>query len=171
MTSSPRHLYVLPNPSAPSTLTLVTSPPITTYVLDPLLFFDGQAEGLQQISCGEELPNPDELKLGVDHRNVIRFERTPDGEGVGAIRLEGAGETWSVSPCGRTIKSRGRWKLDDVGTSIDNLVVLDRGIQSCTINVFLLLINIFLVVHREAFRHIFCRDTTISLAYHPSRQS
>lgn len=131
LTSSPLHLYVLPNPYAPATLTLVTSPPITTYVLDPLPFFEGQIEGLRQVACGEELPNPEELKLGVDQRTVIRFERTPDGEGVGAIRLEGAGETWSVNPSGRAIKSRGRWKLDDVSNSVDNLVVLDRGIKFC----------------------------------------
>ncbi|CAL1695568.1 unnamed protein product [Somion occarium] len=130
--STPLHLYVLPHATVPSLLTLITSPPITTSLLRPLLFFDARADGLEQIASGEELPHADELKIGVEQRKIIRFERTPDGEGVGAIRMEGAGETWTVSRMGRHLTSRGRWKLDEAGNNIDHLVVLDRGKQFVT---------------------------------------
>ncbi|KAI0082261.1 hypothetical protein K474DRAFT_1742410 [Panus rudis PR-1116 ss-1] len=124
--SYPLHLYVLPNPAQPGTLTLVTSPPITSYTLDPLLFLDVRSDGLMHTASCDELPLNDEPEVGVEERMIVRFERTPDGEGVGVIRMDGAGETWAVSPDGRNLTSRRKCKLD-AGFSVDLLVVLQQG--------------------------------------------
>ncbi|KAL4242218.1 hypothetical protein ABKN59_001911 [Abortiporus biennis] len=124
---NPSHLYVLSNPSTPHTLTLITSPPITSYTLSPSSFFDAHSDGLVVAARGEELPRPGDAELGVEQRQIVRFERTADGEGVGAIRMDGAGETWSVGRNARRLISKGRWKLDEAGTAIDHLVVLEAG--------------------------------------------
>lgn len=125
--SMPTHLYVLPNPVSPGTLLLITSPPITVYILSPLDFFDTKKDGLQLIARGEELPRAGDAILGVEKRQIIRFERTPDGEGIGTIRMDGAGETWSVNARGSKLISKGRWKIGEDGRTVDQLVVLKRG--------------------------------------------
>ena len=98
--TSPEHLYLLPNPSAPATATLVTSAPLRSYCLDPLPFFEAQADGLALIGSVHEVQNRDNTVLP---RRISRFVRTPDGEGLGIFKEDGTLEVWRTSPGGRRI--------------------------------------------------------------------
>ncbi|TCD69890.1 regulator of (H+)-ATPase in vacuolar membrane [Steccherinum ochraceum] len=120
----PDHLYAVPNPTSPHLLTLVTSPPLTSYVLTPSLFFDSRENGLRLSAYRDESPYADEEKLGVEQRQIVRFVRTSDGEGLGALRMAGAAESWRVGPGGRELKGKRRWNL---GADVDFVVVLERG--------------------------------------------
>lgn len=108
----PAHLYVLPTPEKDG-LTLITSPPLSTYELSPLPFFDARPEGLragvQTLSrvAGEESP-------------ISRFVRTPDGESVGVIRERG-GEIWKVQQRGSKLSRVRNWPAADL------VVILDGG--------------------------------------------
>lgn len=79
------------------------------------------------VARGEDLTRLEDAKLGVEKRQIIRFERTPDGEGIGTIRMDGAGETWRVNSTASKLISKGRWKIGEDGRSVDQLVVLERG--------------------------------------------
>lgn len=118
------HLYVVPNPTSPNLLTLITSPPLASYVLDPALFLESQEEGLQLSARGDESPYVDEEILGVEQRQIVRFMRTSDGEGLGVLRMAGAVESWTVGPGGRELRDKRKWSLGD---SVDHVVVLERG--------------------------------------------
>ena len=90
----------------------------------PTLFFDSREHGLRRNALNDETPYVDEEKLGVEQRQVIRFVRTSDGEGLCALRMAGAAESWVVGPGGRELKHKLRWNLGDC----DNFVViLERG--------------------------------------------
>lgn len=107
------------------------------YILSPLSFFDTQKDGLRLLTRGEELPNLTDSKLGVEKRQIIRFERTPDGEGIGTIRMDGAGETWRVNSSGSKLISKGRWNIGEDGRTVDQLVVLGRGAYFTYLRVYL----------------------------------
>lgn len=121
---TPDHLYAVPDPASPHLLTLITSPPLTSYILTPSLFFDSRENGLRLNAYSDEVLYADEEKLGVEQRRIVRFVRTSDGEGLGALRMAGAAESWRVGPGGRELRGKRRWKL---GADVDFVVVLERG--------------------------------------------
>lgn len=122
----PRHLYVVPNPTRGS-LTLLTSPPIASYELSLLSFFGAREAGLRHIASSAEHTHP-ELSVVEDPRaEIIRYVRTPNGEGVGAIRTDGCGEVWTFDWAkSGTLKKTGSWLLENEG-HVDHFVVIDAG--------------------------------------------
>ncbi|OBZ78887.1 Regulator of V-ATPase in vacuolar membrane protein 1 [Grifola frondosa] len=117
----PEHLYVLPNPDRGSLL-LVTSPPLASYELAPLPFFDARADGLKLLARGIEQRPIDAEEV---RSEIMRFVRTPDGEGVGVLRADGSGETWGVGARSKLVR-RGRWKANGQAAA-EHLVVLGGG--------------------------------------------
>lgn len=97
---------------------------MTSYTLDPTLFFDSRENGLQKSASLDESAYADEENLGVEQRQILQFVRTSDGEGLGALRMAGAAESWSVGPGGRDLQDKKRWNL---GESCDHVVVLASG--------------------------------------------
>ncbi|OSD03553.1 hypothetical protein PYCCODRAFT_1476945 [Trametes coccinea BRFM310] len=119
----PAHLYIVPNPGRFS-LTLVTSPPLKSYELAILPFFDARADGVKLVASAAEHADADARE---DSRaEVIRFMRTPNGEGVAALREDGSGEVWNFdwAKTGRLVRT-GRWKAD--AGRVDQFAVFDAG--------------------------------------------
>jgi hypothetical protein len=109
----PDHLYVLPNRDS-QFLTLITCPPLMTIDFSPLSFFDSQTDSLRiNSACSLDWIEGKESE-------IIRFIRTPEGKGVGALRKQG-GETWRVSQHGTKLERAGAWDKGDF------VVVLDYG--------------------------------------------
>ncbi|GBE78251.1 hypothetical protein SCP_0111340 [Sparassis crispa] len=123
----PTQLFIIPAPSGGSTptLTLVTAAPLASYTLSPLPFFDARADGLRLLARAVE-----EETGAQTLREIVRFVRTPEGEGVGVLWEDGSGRTWAVGTGGKekgmSLVRRGIWKADAFG-SADQLVVLDSG--------------------------------------------
>ncbi|RDX52017.1 hypothetical protein OH76DRAFT_1400924 [Lentinus brumalis] len=120
------HLYVVPNPTKGS-LTLLTSPPLTSYELAILPFFDADPGSLTHVASGSVHTHVD-APGGEDPRaEIVRYVRTPNGEGVGAIRADGCGEVWTFdwAKTGRLVRT-GKWTAEDAG-HVDNFVVIDAG--------------------------------------------
>ncbi|KAF9479728.1 hypothetical protein BDN70DRAFT_906163 [Pholiota conissans] len=114
----PAYLYVLPNRD-PSLLTLVTSPPLMSMDLSPATFFDARSQGLKINSSSLEHTVEEESE-------ILRFIRTPEGKGVGALRVGGGGEVLRVTEHGtKVIRSRS-WEQADF------IVVLEYGNQFAT---------------------------------------
>lgn len=103
--SPPSYLYLLPNPDS-NLLTLVTSPPLMSMDLDPLTFFDPQSNGLCINSKGSEYNLAEEAK-------IMRFIRTPEGIGVGALRVGGGGDAWRIVEGGTKLVRFGEWERAD----------------------------------------------------------
>ncbi|KZT72790.1 hypothetical protein DAEQUDRAFT_704451 [Daedalea quercina L-15889] len=123
----PEHLYVIATPSDPGTLTLVTSPPLAVYVLSPLPFFDARADGLKFAARGaDQILQATERIADEGRHEVIRFVRTPEGEGVGAVYADGSGEVWRVKR-GGGLERRGKWHASDNLEKVERVVVLDGG--------------------------------------------
>ncbi len=125
----PSHLYVVPNPTKGS-LTLLTSPPLTSYELAILPFFDAAAGSLTHVASGSVHTHVD-APGGEDPRaEIVRYVRTPNGEGVGAIRADGCGEVWTFdwAKTGRLVRT-GKWTAEDAG-HVDNFVVIDAGLSA-----------------------------------------
>ncbi|KAI0375421.1 WD repeat-containing protein [Pilatotrama ljubarskyi] len=123
LSGPPAHLYIVPNPGRTS-LTLVTSPPLKSYELAILPFFDARADGLKLVASGAEHADADARE---DSRaEVVRFMRTPNGEGVGALRSDGSGEVWNFdwARTGRLVR-KGRWTAGP--ERVDQFVVFDAG--------------------------------------------
>jgi hypothetical protein len=80
----------------------------------PLSFFDTQADGLKINSAG----SLDWIEG--KESEIVRFIRTPEGKGVGALRKQG-GEIWKVQQHGTKLEHAGRWDKGDF------VVVLDHG--------------------------------------------
>ena len=122
----PAHLYVVPHPDKGS-LTLITSPPLASYELAVLPFFDAGQDGLRHIASGSEHTHAD-APGGQDPRaEIVRYVRTPNGEGVGAIRADGCGEVWTFDwgKTGALIRT-GKWTAEEAG-QVDHFVVIDAG--------------------------------------------
>ncbi|RPD64989.1 hypothetical protein L227DRAFT_635288 [Lentinus tigrinus ALCF2SS1-6] len=122
----PSHLYVVPNPSKGS-LTLLTSPPLSSYELAILPFFDAGAGSLTHVASDTVHSHAD-APGGEDPRaEIVRYVRTPNGEGVGLIREDGCGEVWTFdwARTGRLIRT-GKWTTEDAG-HVDHFVVIDAG--------------------------------------------
>ena len=114
--SPPSYLYLLPNPD-PNLLTLVTSPPLMSMDLDPLSFFDAQTNGLRINSKGSAYNLAEEAE-------IVRFIRTPEGIGVGALRVGGGGDAWRIVEGGTKLVRFREWERADF------VVVLAKGTQS-----------------------------------------
>nr|GAT47823.1 WD repeat protein [Mycena chlorophos] len=113
----PQHIHLLPHEN-PSLVNLVTTSPLRTFALSPLLFLDAAREGLT--------PRTETaVALKSEESRILRFVRTPQGTGVGVVREDG-GETWSVSASGRDLTRAGQW------SSCDHIVVLDGGLDHVT---------------------------------------
>lgn len=84
--------------------------------LDPLLFFDAQSNGLRLNSKGSE------YNL-VEEAEIVRFIRTPEGIGVGALRVGGGGDAWRIVEGGTKLVRSGEWGHADF------VVVLANGKQ------------------------------------------
>ena len=77
-------------------------------------FLDAQNDGLKISSVGS-------LDWVEDKESeIIRFIRTPEGKGVGALRKQG-GEVWKVNQHGTKLERAGAWDQGDF------VVVLDYG--------------------------------------------
>lgn len=69
-------------------------------------FFDAQPHGLQVNSlCLEPIPE--------EEQELIRFIRTPEGKGVGALRVGGGGEIWQIRERGTKLIRSGSWDQAD----------------------------------------------------------
>ncbi|KAH9944024.1 RAVE protein 1 C terminal-domain-containing protein [Epithele typhae] len=102
----PHRLYVVPNLSRGS-LTLVTSPPLTTYDL-PLLSFLGTRESrLTHLASGADHAHIDVLEADDSRAEIVQYARTPNGEGSGIL------------------ESTAKWSDDD--SHVDLFVVIDAG--------------------------------------------
>ncbi|KIM47847.1 hypothetical protein M413DRAFT_417307 [Hebeloma cylindrosporum] len=117
-TNPPSYLYVLPNPN-PAMLTLLTCPPLMSMDLAASAFFDAQSHGLRINSlCLEPIPE--------EEAELIRFIRTPEGKGVGALRVGGGGEIWQIKERGTKLIRSGSWDQADF------VVVLANGYAFAT---------------------------------------
>ncbi|EJF67065.1 hypothetical protein DICSQDRAFT_151429 [Dichomitus squalens LYAD-421 SS1] len=122
----PGHLYVVPNP-AKGILTLVTSPPLASYELSVLLFFDARAEGLRKVASGAEHSHADGSVTEDPRAEIVRYVRTPNGEGVGLICADGCGEVWAYDWAKtRSLVKTGKWSAEETG-HVDHFVVIDAG--------------------------------------------
>lgn len=77
-------------------------------------FFDAQANSLKIKSAGSL------VWVEGKESEIIRFIRTPEGKGVGALRKRG-GEIWKVKQHGTQLEHAGGWN------KCDFVVVLDYG--------------------------------------------
>ena len=84
--------------------------------LDPLLFFDAQSNGLRLKSKGSEYNLAEETE-------IVRFIRTPEGIGVGALRVGGKGDAWRIVEGGAKLVRFREWERADF------VVVLAKGKQ------------------------------------------
>lgn len=85
-----------------------------TMDLSPLSFFDARSHGLR---VNAFYPSD----ITEEDMEIIRFIRTPGGQGVSALRVGGGGEVWQVSENGREIKRARSWEKADL------VVVLAQG--------------------------------------------
>ena len=122
---------MVPAPSALGTLTLVTSPPLASYALSPLPFFDARADGLNLQARGADQKSHDaeDSGFGDAGQEVVRFVRTPEGRGVGVVYADGSVEVWSLKHNGRRLEERGKWRASDTTDKVDRIVVLDGGLS------------------------------------------
>lgn len=93
---------------------MVTSTPLITFDLSPLAFFDAQSHGLRLVASFPE-------RIPEEESPIIRLIRTPEGNGIGVMRLNGCGEAWTVTKRGTEIERIGKWEKADF------IVVLFRG--------------------------------------------
>ncbi|KAJ7076559.1 RAVE protein 1 C terminal-domain-containing protein [Mycena belliarum] len=99
-------------------VTLITSSPLRTFELSPLLFLDGNMDGLRLCSQAE-------AAIPTEDSPIVRFVRTPEGGGVGVVRATG-GDVWRVVRNGSRLIRSGNW------SSADHIVVLDGGRSHAT---------------------------------------
>ncbi|KAJ7092570.1 WD repeat-containing protein [Mycena epipterygia] len=113
----PGYMYLLPKADR-ALVTLVTSSPLRTFDLSPILFLDAHADGLRLCSQTVEA-------VPAEESHIVRFVRTPEGGGVGVIRANG-GEAWRVVGNGSRLIRSGKW------STADHIVVLDGGRSHAT---------------------------------------
>lgn len=81
--------------------------------LSPLAFFDARSHGLiVNSTCLDRIEE--------EESEIVRFIRTPEGKGVGALRLDG-GDIWRITERGTKIVRAGKWNQSDF------VVVLAQG--------------------------------------------
>lgn len=108
----PSSLHIVPGPTK-HTLALVSAPPLSVHVLEPLNFFDSHSDGLTLRDRIHEYVSDEESY-------IKQFVRTPDGTGLAVVR-ETVIEACTVSGHGTILQRAGRW------TAADYVVVLDGG--------------------------------------------
>ena len=109
------------------TLTLVTCPPLLSYELSMLPFFDARAEGLKRVATGAEHVHSDRSGVDDSQAETVYYVRTPNGEGVGLIRSDGCGEVWTYDWAKTgSLEKTGKWLPADTG-HVDEFVVIDAG--------------------------------------------
>jgi hypothetical protein len=109
---TPSSLHIVPGPTK-HTLALVSAPPLSVHVLEPLNFFDSRSDGLTLRDRIHEYVSDEESY-------IKQFVRTPDGTGLAVVR-ETVVETSAVCSHGTILQHAGRW------TTADYVVVLDGG--------------------------------------------
>ncbi|KAI0271408.1 WD repeat-containing protein [Gloeopeniophorella convolvens] len=114
---APTHVYAVPG-STKSTLTLVSTTPLSVHALEPLSFFDSQPNGLVLRSRVLDYPF-------LDQSHIRRFVRTPDGAGLAVVRETG-GEAWILRDFGTGLQRAGQW------STADHVVVLNGGLSFAT---------------------------------------
>ncbi|KAI0348528.1 hypothetical protein BDW22DRAFT_1350758 [Trametopsis cervina] len=119
------HLYIVPDPTAPSRLTLITSPPLASYMLSPLPFFDARSEGLALLSEGDP-PSDINLSDTSSPAHLTHFVRTPDGEAIAALKQDGSIEIWTITASQR-IPERLTTLQSTETSKVDRVVVLSGG--------------------------------------------
>jgi hypothetical protein len=92
---------------------MVTSPPLATFEVSPLAFFDGQSSGLHLIAKGLD-------RVPQEESEIRRLVRTPAGRGLAVARADG-GEVWRVVGRGSQLARERRW------SNAEHVVVLDGG--------------------------------------------
>ena len=92
--------------------------------LSPLAFFDAQSQGLNLNSKALQ-------RIDAEESEILRFIRTPEGNGVGALRVDGAGEAWKVAQHGSSLTCVGNWNHADfvVPLSFGNLFATYRKVD------------------------------------------
>lgn len=111
----PSSLHIVPGPTK-HTLALISAPPLSVHVLEPLNFFNSGSDGLTlRDRIHEYVPDEDSY--------IKQFVRTPDGSGLAVVREKG-GEARIVRGLGTVLQCTGRW------TAADYVVVLDGGKSS-----------------------------------------
>ncbi len=108
----PSSLHIVPGPTK-HTLALVSTPPLSVHVLEPLNFFDSRSDGLTLRDHIHEYVSDEESY-------IKKFVRTPDGTGLAIVREAGV-EALVVRGHGAVLQRAGRW------TAADYVVVLDGG--------------------------------------------
>lgn len=114
-------LYLLPNPGQTS-ITLVTSPPLVTFSLELLAFFDGNSDGMRVVAEGLE-------RVPEEESQIVRFVRTPEGKGVGVLRSNG-GEAWRVVEQGSKLVRAQRWSAADLVVVLKNGIIVSLSIPA-----------------------------------------
>ncbi|KAI0695128.1 RAVE protein 1 C terminal-domain-containing protein [Cytidiella melzeri] len=122
----PEHLYILPNITAHGDLTLITSPPVTSYTLSPLPFFDACQEGLLLVSQGESPLQAADQIASRSLSGLVRFVRTADGEAIAALNEDGTVEIWTMDRSQRMPQQAVTLKPDQ-SHRVDRVVVLNGG--------------------------------------------
>ncbi|KAF8973548.1 WD repeat-containing protein [Flammula alnicola] len=88
-------------------------PPLMSMDLSPLAFFDARSHGLRVNSfCLERIPE--------EESEILRFIRTPEGKGVGALRVGGGGEAWRIIERGTRVVRSGSWDQADFVVVLEN---------------------------------------------------
>lgn len=118
--SYPTYLHILKMPDAHS-LIVITSSPLKSYEMDPLLFFDGQKDGMRLLARSAE----SDAALDAPSASSIRtFLRTPEGRGLAVVR-EDSIEAWHFhtdpAKSALQLKKLGHWG------SADLVAVFDEG--------------------------------------------
>lgn len=109
-------------PSKSPTLVAIASPPIASYELDPPLFFDAQADGLQLLARAPSSRN------NARPSRIVGFLRTPEGRGF-AVAREDSVEAWHLHPAAARFGNEPKTELTRLGTwpDADLVAVLDHG--------------------------------------------
>lgn len=94
----PAHFLLIPS-SSPSVLTW---PPVNTFSLLPLPFFDAHPDGLSSISRGQ-------VSFSGSDANILGFVRNPSGSAVGVLREGGGGEVYTLRKSPK-LEFIGRWE-------------------------------------------------------------
>lgn len=97
--------------------------------------------------------------------------RTPNGEGVGALRSDGSGEAWNFdwARTGRLVRT-GRWPASAGAERVDHFVVLDAGL--CCVMYFAKFCARFTFAsHRSPFCHLLILEQPIDPAYLSARDA
>jgi hypothetical protein len=110
--NAPSYLHLVPGPTK-HTLALISTAPLSVYMLDPLNFFDSRPDGLTLLGRVHDYMTDAEAR-------IKQFVRTPDGTGLAVVRETG-GDAWIVRDHGTSLQRAGRW------TTADNVVVLNGG--------------------------------------------